>query len=244
MFNHALMGGLMRKKDIVTPATLGAEIWLSATAIEGANENDNIGTMPDVIDGVDAVQAEAAKQPTYQLINGMPYLLFDGSNDFMEAPYDFQSKYDQNSEITIGVVWRSSLVDTSTRVIWAGKPGGGPHYFMGHRKVDGTDELWFRHGGGDLSLFSDTDRGIVDVDMFSLVSVNSGNLVVDVNGTNHTETGDIGPASHFSSLNIGCRFTTTSPQLFYQGYVKDWFLIPRLLTPEEKTALYENREAY
>ena len=238
MFHDALMGSMMRKKDIVTPATLGAEIWLSATAIEGANENDNIGTMPDVIDGVDAVQVEAAKQPTYQVIDGVPYLLFDGSNDFMEAPYDYEAKYDLTSEITIGYNMVIAS-DASDGFVWASYHGG-PDFSANMS----SGLLRGRHNAGTHGEIDSTPLG---KSFFVLHSNDDGAFVIDANGEQIQHDGTTGSLARFASLILGGRYNPSFPagyRDFAKCYIKDWFLIPRLLTPAEKTTLYANREAY
>lgn len=66
----------------------GCKLWLKADAITGLVNSDPVGTWPDSSGtGNDVTQATAGSKPLYKtnIINGLPTVLFDGSDDFMAS---------------------------------------------------------------------------------------------------------------------------------------------------------------
>lgn len=67
----------------------GIKCWVDANAITGKNDGDAIQTWPDQSgNSNDFSQAEAGYSPLYKtnIVNGLPALLFDASNDKMDSP--------------------------------------------------------------------------------------------------------------------------------------------------------------
>lgn len=66
----------------------GLKLWLKADALS-LSDADPVGTWPDSSGlGNDATQGTAAKKPTYKvsIINGMPVVRFDGTDDVLLCP--------------------------------------------------------------------------------------------------------------------------------------------------------------
>ena len=72
-----------------TPASIaGLQLWLDASQITGLNDGDAVATWSDLSgNGNHATQATASKRPTYQTNeqNGLPVVLGDGVDDFLEC---------------------------------------------------------------------------------------------------------------------------------------------------------------
>ena len=70
------------------PKTLsGLTLWYAAHRITGLNDGDAVTTWSDLSgNGYDVTQGTAANRPLYKtnIFNGLPALLFDGSNDSLE----------------------------------------------------------------------------------------------------------------------------------------------------------------
>lgn len=73
-----------------SPASIGGLLlWVSADEITGKYDNDNISSWPDLSGiGNNMVQATGGFQPLYKtgVVNGLPALLFDGIDDFLQSP--------------------------------------------------------------------------------------------------------------------------------------------------------------
>lgn len=66
----------------------GLKLWLKANAITGLNDGDPVGTWLDSSgSGNDVTQSTSGSKPLYKtgIINGLPTVLFDGSDDFMSG---------------------------------------------------------------------------------------------------------------------------------------------------------------
>lgn len=67
----------------------GLELWLGARFVTGKNDGDAVSSWLDQSsNGRNAGQANGTKQPLYKtgIINGLPVLRFDGSDDFLNVP--------------------------------------------------------------------------------------------------------------------------------------------------------------
>jgi hypothetical protein len=82
------MGGDFPDTGPAIPLT-NLALWLKADAIVGLNDNDPVTTWEDSSsENNDATQGTAANKPLYKtgIINGLPVVRFDASNDFMDTP--------------------------------------------------------------------------------------------------------------------------------------------------------------
>ena len=74
--------------DVGLPVTDGLVLDLDATKLN-LSDNDPVVTWPDESgEGNNATQGTASEQPTYKtgVLNGLPVVRFDGTDDFMVAP--------------------------------------------------------------------------------------------------------------------------------------------------------------
>lgn len=65
----------------------GLTLWFAADKLTGFNDGDAVTTWPDLSgNGYDVTQGTAGSRPLYKtnIFKGLPALLFDGSNDYLE----------------------------------------------------------------------------------------------------------------------------------------------------------------
>lgn len=77
-------------------AITGLQLWLDANAIVGLVDGDPVSTWDDESgNGNDATQGTAANQPVYKtnIVNGLPVVRFDNTNDGMVTGYTASNPY-------------------------------------------------------------------------------------------------------------------------------------------------------
>ncbi|QKG78782.1 hypothetical protein [Tenuifilum thalassicum] len=144
-------------------------IWFDASAL-GLNDNDPVATWTDMSgNGNDGVQLTASAQPIYRTgqINGMPAVIFDGTDDYI--PFDGSTIV--NSDYTVIVVTQRRS-NRYRRVIIGGSTSASNQNL--HVYWENSTNFRAHHYGNDLSTpmipVTQPDSGGTDPNVYGIFS--------------------------------------------------------------------------
>lgn len=107
-----------------SPASIaGLKLWLDASQIVGLNDGDAVATWSDS-SGLtnDVTQSTGSKKPTYKtaILNSLPVVRFDGSDDFMETSANFGDNNSLSGDLrcSVFIVYRKSSVSAGYLFGW------------------------------------------------------------------------------------------------------------------------------
>lgn len=184
-------------------------LWFKADAIPGLADSDPVATWPDSSgNGYDATQGTAGNRPLYKtnIVNGMPAVLFDGSNDYLATSALLSAFMAAGGVATVYVVaradttageqdqglWRDSgggayltVIESGADVLRAANDDGAQDtvtepYTMGSWMIG----LWQHHQDERLGAASPTELyvGVNALEWADLSSVTSGATTAGVLG--------------------------------------------------------------
>lgn len=108
---------------------LEPSLWLKADAITGLADGDPVATWPDSSgNGNHATQGTAGSRPLYKVnvVNGLPAVLFDGSDDYLATSTLLSALLASGGAGTVYAVVRPAAVGGHYSTIWADS-GGSTH---------------------------------------------------------------------------------------------------------------------
>lgn len=216
------------------PGDFSPILWLKADAL-GLSDNDPVSTWTDSSgNGNDATSTGGAR-PTFKtaIVNGMPVVRFDGSDDFMKVtalPYGAFTIFYVYNVSTGGIIGEHSTNGGSNSGDYHYQPGGA------HFAANATG------GGGALSAFDSTSPSI-GTSTWLLISrtmdgTHAGHLAwvngVSVTRSSFVGTSNPGTATITDDYYIGARAGTA---LFTAGDIAEIIIIPSVLSDPDRESI-------
>ena len=185
---------------------------------------------------INSTQTDVNLKPKYKnnIFNGLPALLFDGTNDFMLA----NSVGISGKGLTIFMVARRNGLQTFQGMLAGMSPGG-----TDDASTSGSFQAFYDNNGGSLISISagvwySSVAQTVPRDNIAhiLTTVFNGSNNIAYLNTNTGTTVNGSPTFSVDRLFIGCRFVN-NPVFYYWGYIAEIIVFNRGLNSEERLAV-------
>ena len=179
-------------------------------------------------------QSTVANQPTYSknIINGLPSLKFDGTNDFLVT-----SGVGLNSKsLTAFIVGRRVNYATNFQVSLAGLALGQTDDTSSGSFVAFADFGTSFNSGSSLQWFTNsiTHQGNNSPYILSTLFSGTANTIF-LNGVSSTNY-SINTNFTVDSLRVGCKYSN-APAYFFNGYISEIIIYSRALNTEERKSV-------
>lgn len=242
------------RKQLICGALSGKKAWTPSTALSGysplvwlksdsivASDGDAIAAWNSISPGsINLAQADADKKPLYKtnILNGLPALLFDGSNDGLTSALDL-SAYDK---ATIFLICTAAHSATTINMIME----LGTSLFSIYRDVDDTVHSLHSQGANysnfkNVVPLTDAPKIITTTHDYSL---STNEAVVWVNGVSNLAGSGCNPnnncTGNFASntLSLGSRGNGASLPL--SGYIFEVLIYPGVVMSAADRLIVEN----
>ena len=246
-FLHPGLGftpGLFKKEKLWTPALMPDKVfWIDMQKSAVSNPGGTL-TISD-LSGLNnnAVQNSPTSHPTYLLnnFNGLPSLVFDGSDDFLESSVQVGGPNFPEAETVVAVV---DVADVSSDKTLLGFIGA-VNYTLRFRVLFGNIIDW------SILSFSDGVNAIRNVPggtpgkriLVARRSLNLNSFAINVDGLQQKTTTFTQSLSNNSRYNIGVRLNTSGYEAHFQCSVAEICILHQYISGEE-TQLIEGYAAH
>jgi hypothetical protein len=229
---------------LLNPVTSGLQLWLKADALTHASGTPIPSWVDSSGNGRVASQPDGSKQPTYRTegVNGHPYVRFNGSDEFMEVPFE---AFFNSEEFTVFTVAKHSATGGDLPILSSDAVGYGLIYDVSSGSNGKARATWKESSS---TKFIDTvAASIRNTDAFILTytmedksepaDAQSDTVKLFINGDEKaTQTSGVDYIPNTSAnLKIGEKSGD-----FFQGDIYEILIYNRALTTSER----ENVEGY
>lgn len=217
----AFHGALISGAASFNPLSItGCVLWLDASQIEGLSNNDPVGTWSDLSGtGRHFSQATENKKPLYKTVqqNGLPAVVFDGSNDCLNGAAVILRPMTQFGVISSGLGVSAAIMDGTYS-------GIRPVCYRGSSKIN----LYAGSGAIGATTWSDDTYAVASC-IFTTTTTGSAWL----NGALEINNASIGSANYLTSLQLGA-FSASS---FYPTHAGEILIYDSVLSDANRIAV-------